>query len=129
MRAIPLTLLFSVILLSGCVTGGGTAGSTGAERNRISLEEIQSQPHMSAFELVNRLRPAWLRGHSGSFRSETGRNTPEVFVDGRPYGSMESLNQFFSETLQEIRFISAPDATTRFGTGYPAGIIEIITRR
>jgi len=33
------------------------------------------------------------------------------------------------ETITEIRYLSPSDATTRYGTGYPAGIIEIITKK
>ena len=51
------------------------------------------------------------------------------FRDGRPFGALDSLHQIGAETIDVIRFHSASDATTRFGTGYPAGIIEVITRR
>ena len=131
MRALPVSTVLALILLAGCVSGSATSGLQGGERNRISLEEIQTQPSTSAFEIVSRLRPNWLRGHSGTFRSGsgTGRNSPAVFVDGRPFGALDSLHQFGTEVLQELRFISAPDATTRFGTGDPAGIIEVVTRR
>ncbi len=95
----------------------------------ITREELDAIPSGSAFEAVYNLRIQWLRSHSGSFRSETGRNYPEVFVDGRPFGALDSLHQIGAETIDVIRFHSASDATTRFGTGYPAGIIEVITRR
>jgi hypothetical protein len=42
---------------------------------------------------------------------------------------LDSLLQFGTDTIEEIRYVSGSDATTRFGTGYPAGIIEIILRR
>ena len=129
MRALSVLMVLALPLLAGCVSGSGTSGPSGAQRYLISLEEIQGQPTMSAFEIVSRFRPNWVRGHSVSFRSDTGRNYPAVFVDGRPFGDIESLNQFGTEVIQELRFISASDATTRFGTGYPAGIIEVVTRR
>jgi len=50
-------------------------------------------------------------------------------VDDRPYGELDVLYGFGTEDLEEIRYISASDATTRFGTGYPGGIINLITRR
>ena len=62
-------------------------------------------------------------------RTATGRSYPEVFVDGRHFGPVESLAQFGTDNIQEIRFISGPDATTRHGTGFPGGIIEIILRK
>lgn len=128
MRALSVLMVLALPLLAGCVSGSRTSGPSGAQRYLISLEEIQGQPSMSAFEIVSRFRPNWVRGHSVSVRSDTGRNYPAVFVDGRPFGGIESLNQFGTEAIQELRFISASDATTRFGTGYPAGIIEVVTR-
>ena len=52
-----------------------------------------------------------------------------VFVDGRRFGELPVLRQFGVEEIEEIRFLSASDATTRFGTGYPGGIINLILRR
>jgi hypothetical protein len=59
----------------------------------------------------------------------TGRSYPHVFVDGRPFGTAESLHQFGTESIEEIRFINPADATTRYGTGYTGGIIEVILIR
>ena len=83
----------------------------------------------TAREAVERFHPNWLRGRAGTVRTETGRSYPHVFVDGRPFGTAESLHQFGTESIEEIRFISPADATTRYGTGYTGGIIEVILKR
>jgi len=31
--------------------------------------------------------------------------------------------------IETMRLLSAPDATTKYGTGYPGGVIEVTTRR
>jgi hypothetical protein len=129
MRAAPLIAVAAILLPAGCVTGGASGPQASAGGSQITREEIETIPPGSAFEAVSTLRLQWLRGHSGSFRSETGRNSPVVFVDGRPFGPMDSLHQIGTESIESIRFLSASDATTRFGTGYPAGIIEVVTRR
>ena len=54
---------------------------------------------------------------------------PQIFLDGVQVGDVESLRSLRTDGVQELRFLSARDATTRFGTGYMAGVIEIITRR
>jgi hypothetical protein len=31
--------------------------------------------------------------------------------------------------IETMRYLSAPDATTKYGTGFPGGAIEVTTRR
>ena len=124
----PIFLLLSLVL-GACVSGSASRPGPGSDTNVITEEELAAFPGTSAYDAVSRLRAQWLRGRSGTFRSETGRNYPQVFVDGRPWGGIESLQQIDISQIGQIHFISAADATTRFGTGYPAGIIEVITKR
>jgi hypothetical protein len=52
-----------------------------------------------------------------------------VFVDGSPYGDMESLRGFRVENIQEMRYVNATDATIRYGGMYQGGVILITTKR
>ena len=130
MRTLSLTLLLALGVTWACATTGPQRNSgSGSDRNRITREQLETSPSLSAYEAVERFHRDWLFGRSGTVRSDTGRSYPQVFVDGRPYGGIEALHQFTSETIEEIQFISAPDATTRYGTGYPGGIIDLVLRR
>jgi hypothetical protein len=116
--------------LMGCSWSGGHAGSPAPDqRNRISYEELQDLAAANALEAVQSLRSHWLRGRSSSFRSGGGLTLPEVFVNHQHYGPLESLRQVRTESIQEMEFVSAPDATTRFGTGYTGGVIVVTLRR
>jgi hypothetical protein len=130
MRTLSLTLLLAMGTTWACVTTAsqGSSGS-GSDRNLITRAQLESIPSLSAYEAVERYHRDWLRGRSGTVRSDTGRSYPQVFVDGRPYGAIEALHQFTADTIEKIQFISAPDATTRYGTGYPGGIIDLVLRR
>ena len=130
MRTLNLSLLAGLAFLWGCA-GSGSPRSEGPRPNRylITQEQFQAQAPGTALDLVERLHREWLMGRSGTLRTDTGRNSPYVFVDGRPFGPVETLTQFGSENIEVIRFIPAADATTRYGTGFPAGIIEIITKK
>jgi hypothetical protein len=44
-------------------------------------------------------------------------------------GGPEALRQIRIQELEEIRFISATDATTRWGTDHAGGAIEVKLRR
>lgn len=129
MRSLSLVLLSALVLTTGCaVTSASPGTQSGTDRDRITREQLEAIPPTTVFEAVKRYHQEWLRGRSATVRSTTGRTYPQVFVDGRPYGPLDSLHGFVTESVESIRFISATDATTRYGTGYPAGIIEIITR-
>jgi len=52
-----------------------------------------------------------------------------IFVDGSPYGSLESLRGFRVENVEEMHFIDATDATIRYGGQYQGGVILITTKR
>jgi outer membrane cobalamin receptor len=52
-----------------------------------------------------------------------------VFIDNvRSGASIERLAAIDVESVQEIRWINARDATTRWGTGVAGGVIQVITR-
>ncbi len=123
----PFALLLA-LLAAGCVSGNPPQRQTGSSPNLITEEDLSGFAGISAYEAIERLRGQWLRGRSGTFSAE-GRNYPIVFIDGRHWGDVQTLHQIDISQVGAIRFLSASDATTRFGTGYPAGIIEVMTKR
>ncbi|MFH1766065.1 MAG: hypothetical protein ABIF09_17910 [Gemmatimonadota bacterium] len=129
MRTLTLALLLAVASAWGCASTKSSQGDTsGSARDRITLEELEGLPPGSAFDAVQALRRNWLRSRGSTITTSSGRTTPEIFVNGLPFGSSDSLHQVGIEAISEIRYISASDATTRYGTGYTAGIIEIILK-
>lgn len=132
MRTRPVYTLITALLLWGCATGG-TSDRSGPYRdpNLISQEEIQEQPSGTAYDAVQRLRPNWLRRRSTTFGSGGGGavDLPRVFVDERDFGPLESLRDFNLDSVLEISYMSASDATTRYGTGYAGGVIHVHLRR
>ena len=121
--------------------GGRLALGPGA--SRITREQIASSPNWDAAEIIQRLRPSWLRprvqatlttaGVTDAALAANGQGSipdpaiyPEVFEDDLHFGPLNTLRQFPSEAIE---FISATAATTRYGGGYLGGIIRVITRR
>lgn len=130
MRTAIFALFISAPLALGCMSsGGGPQQEAGTNRNLITRDQLEALPSITARDAIERLHREWLRGRGGTIQSATGRVYPKVFVDDRPYGEIEVLYGFGTEAIEEIRYISASDATTRFGTGYPGGIINLIMRR
>jgi outer membrane cobalamin receptor len=98
--------------------------------NLITYADIQKQDFRNAQEVVQRLRPQWLRGRgSVSLSDRNGESTlPLIYVDGVKYGTMDMLGQIPVTQINELQFISASDATTRWGTGLPGGVILVISK-
>lgn len=128
-----IALLAITLGLGGCAGGGsGTGGGTGSgaqatggrrTSNRITAEELATVSELDLHAAVNRLRPAWLRAGS--------RGTlPAVILDGSPQtGGVDVMSSMRAADVASLEFMSASDATTRYGTGYSAGAIVITTHR
>jgi hypothetical protein len=49
-----------------------------------------------------------------------------VFRNNAEWGrDPRSLESILLDEVAELRYMSGPDATTRFGSGYPGGIIQV----
>lgn len=128
-----MSILGSLVILALAPACQSTPGGTGSGRpdpNLITLEELEDLPVTTAREAIQRLRPSWLRARVSTIRGGTGtRYSAAVFRDGMPRGGLETLDEMDIREIGEMRFMSASDATNRYGTGYPGGIIEVFTRR
>jgi len=116
--------------VAACASAADTTpGGPDRDRNRISPEEIAAEPVTTAAELVNRLRPAWLRSRGPeSIRSGTP-SFPIVYIDGVRSGGPEALRGISTQIIREIRFINGRDATTKYGLDHGAGVILVSTGR
>lgn len=126
------TRLFSSVLLAllaaTCTTGSGGSGEPRRNRNVLTSEELAPLENFTAWDAVQRLRPMWMRpGGIRNSANPTG-HYPTVFVDGSPYGEMESLQTFRVISIEEMRYVSGSDATIRYGGDYQGGVILITTR-
>lgn len=91
----------------------------------------------TAYGIVQRLRPAMFRNRSGSAAREsngsssmdTGTNEIQVYLDNQRMGGVRALDDITLSQIREIRYLSASDATTLFGTGNSAGAIQVMGKR
>ncbi len=127
MRNATLFLVFAALVPSGCVTTGQD-GPGGRHRNLITLEELEPFQQLTAFDVIQQLRPRWFQARRAVNVQGSGQVYPKLAVDGMPRGELDQLRSISVHSIQEIRFFNSADATTRFGTGYPAGVIEVRTR-
>lgn len=117
-----------LVPLSGCSSTGESSGSSGAS-DHIEFEEIQAIEASDAYQIVQRLRPRWLRSRGVMSINNPTPTTPVVYVDRVRHGQVSALRQIEAGSVLELRYLNAGDATTRFGTGHPGGAILVSIRR
>lgn len=106
--------------LAGCASSGSANRPEGATANRIVEAEFEGLGQISPLRAIERLRPRWLRTRSG--------DDPQLHIDGARRGSLRDLESYQLADIERMEYMSASDATTRFGTGYAGGVILVFTR-
>jgi hypothetical protein len=114
-----------VMGLTACASSGGTARPSGASANRIVRAELEAfGGQADAYQAVQRLRPRWLQVRSGM-----GNTSVVLYVDGGRLGGVTELRSLRPSQIEQMEYMSASDATTRFGTGHSGGAVLVTTRR
>jgi hypothetical protein len=105
-------------------TQGGARGSRGG--NVITRAELDRVPGTSVYDAIQQLRPGWLTRPTAP--TVLGANPVMAYVDRHRFGTADDLRGLASSEVERIELVSAADATTRYGTGHPSGVIEITTK-
>ena len=127
MNLTPMKYLALAITMAACAPKARTAPSTAS--NTISRADLDAAGTATVYDVVLRLRPTYLRDRGPtSVMNRTAHTAAVVFVDNTEFGDRESLRRFQASRVQEIRYYSGPEATTKFGSAYGAGVIALTTR-
>lgn len=139
-----IALLSAAPLLGACASGASPAATGSAttavtaaaapkpgpkgSANVIVEAEIPASGAQNALEVIQRVRPSMLRARNGT-NDETGVMDIVFYIDNVRAGDRQAVTSVLATNVREIRYLAAPDATTRFGTGHPLGAILVITKR
>jgi hypothetical protein len=122
----------SVALAIGCASAGGTSAK--GNPNVISEEEIATSTSANAYDLIQRLRPNFLRTRGAVHGAPSGGiNNIEtvdlvIYLNENRLGGSAQLRQIATSEIREVHYFSASEATTKWGTGHSAGAIQIVSR-
>jgi len=130
-----LVVLGSVGVATSC--GGHSAPASGDPKPRTSRprtpsdmilpEEIQRAQYSTAYDLVNALRPQWLRPRGPD--TMNGRPAEvQAVLDGMKLGGVSALRNLPTSGIAFVQFFDGPAASTRWGLGFGNGAIYISTR-
>jgi len=99
--------------------------------NEISREEIQSRGKndVTAMALIRRLRPRWLSQRGQDSLTDGSASYPIVYIDEIRHGGLPTLNHIPTSQILKLEYYSMADATIRWGTGHPSGVINVVTGR
>jgi hypothetical protein len=98
------------------------------ERNVLSRTDIERANGGSAFDLISMMRSDLLVSLRVSNATNPADATPRIYVDQVPFPfSFDDLRAISASSVVEVRYLSAMDATTRYGSGHRAGAIHITT--
>lgn len=125
-----LLIIFAPIIIGACASASGGNGSSTSprDRNLITAEEIAGLNVATAFDIVRQLRPEFLRSRGTMSMRQADSEFAVVYMNGMRMGGPDQLHQIRATDVQAIRYISAADATTRWGTGHTGGVIEVVVK-
>jgi len=129
-RLIP--ALAAAALLAGCASTTSNSPDTDARsRDIITLAELEELSVTNAYDAVRQLRPMWLRSRLGGFSIGAATVPIRVYVDKVQRGDITALETILLNSIYQIEFIRAAEATTKYGTDHAGGVFEItsINRR
>lgn len=126
-------LIGGLIASMACAATGAGPRVSESSRDNVTSMEIANTPAASAFDLVNRLRPQWLRPGGPSSMGGGTLSTPVtlVYLDGNKLGSIEVLRSISASGIKSMSWISATRAAvvlTDVGNDAIAGAISLKTK-
>jgi hypothetical protein len=130
---IPFVRLSLAVLLTtiACASAATSTPAAGPNRSVITEAEIPTQGTESAFDLIQRLRPEYLRikpaqGANGA----SGNNAPPpvIMMNGQRTGEIADLRSIPAPSLSFVRYYGIEEAKRKFGMQFGGGAIEITYR-
>jgi hypothetical protein len=127
-----LTLGAFVVVTFACASSQ-TSHVTESSPDVITSIELNATPVATAFDLVSRLRPSWLRNaRTGSIGGGVvSSQVTLVYLDGQRLGGIETLKTLSAAGITSMRYLDATRAATILhdpGSEAIAGAIVISTK-
>jgi len=130
MKVLQRFALVLAVATVGCASASSASAPAGTreDRNKITAEQMTKINANNAYDAVQMLHPQWMED-----RGVNSINAPPakavVYIDGSRMGDLESLRGLATNSIFEIRYLDAAQASNRYGLGLQRGVIEVITKR
>ncbi|UCG85874.1 MAG: hypothetical protein JSW71_18495 [Gemmatimonadota bacterium] len=120
------TVVLAVLTVALAACAGQSSSSPRPNPSLIARAEIAEAGISDAYQLVQKLRPAWLQKRGAT--SFTQEGDVAVYLDGTRVGDREALRGIMTIDIESLEFLDAGRATFRFGAGNEHGAILVTTR-
>ncbi len=126
----PIAIVVAATMVACASSGAGSAGTRVRHSpNVITAEELATVDVANAYQAVQRLRPQFLTASRGPTERGGAAGATDggiqVYLDDTHAGDVRALTQIPVSGIKEIRFLTAIEATQRYGTGNSAGAIVV----
>ena len=121
-----LLILILIVVGSACATRRVDGGPR-SQSDPITVAEIERRgPFSNLYDLVQILRPRWLRSQGPDTLSGQ-QGQVQVHIDGNWLGSIETLRSISAHGITSIRWLGPVDAAARYGLDHSHGAIVVST--
>lgn len=132
MRSIALVACLAVVV--GCAArtsaeAGAQAGASTsrADRNTLRTADLNdAQKNLTALQAIRQIKPHFLAGSGAMTTTNRGLL---VYMDDTRLGGVSTLGDIRMYEVIEIRYLSASEAASRYGTGHEGGALAIKRRK
>lgn len=124
-----LITLAILLAATGCGMRSGGDLPPGSRSDLIGFEELQQRGQYSnLYDLIDILRPRWLRAQGGPDTFTTREGQVQVHVDGNWLGGVAALRGISVPGVTSIQWLAPLDASARYGLDHSHGAIVVSTR-
>jgi hypothetical protein len=103
----------AILVAFGACASSGSAVSAGGSLDHVTSAEIASSSATNAYELIQRLRPNWLRTPNvGSIGGGARSQVVAVFLDDQRLGDLDSLKNLSAAGIRSMQWLDAAKAGT-----------------
>lgn len=113
-----------LLAATGCVTPG-VAPVLPGRPDLLTEEQLREDSHATVYEVVQNLRPNWLRTRGRDSIMLEGRI--QVYVDNIRYGDVGALQQIPTISVYYVRWYDGITASGRWGLNHGNGVIYVAT--
>lgn len=115
-----MVVTLAVMLGTGCASTGSSGEESSDRPDRLSRDQIASVDVSNLYDVVQRLRPRWLRTQQRSFSRET---RIVVVQNGTVIGEIGILRNMSPSGVTELRYMDGDTAAATL-VGARSGFIE-----
>jgi len=127
-----IALAIATLISTACATGGASTLTRDGESGRpsrgngdfISFQEVTRERASTAWDLVERLRPYYLRGRAIGLAA-----APIVYYDDTMLGDVSQLRSIAAGDVFEIRYVRGEEMRARWSEASGHQVIQVVSRR